>query len=378
MKNLAVNRLINRREMLHRLTWAFPLLLLPVSLKAARSFNMDTSMQYRGVNYDTGTNFDPDNLSVQWTTADMQHDIRVIKEQLHCNTVNVFGTNITHLIATARFALQLGLKVWIQPRLFHKNQEEVLQHISTAATEAELLRQQYPQVILNTGCESSLFVSGIIPGQDLTARINQLLENWQQIPQFNKQLHTFLEKVNRLARNAFKGPLTYAAGPWEEVDWNLFDIIGLDYYRDASNNKDYVKNLKAFRKYGKPIVITEFGCCPYDGAEQLGAGGHDVIDWSTCPAYVKPGHTRSEKVQADYIADLFAIFRKEKVAGALVYVFHNPAMPHSKDPAHDLDMGSYSLVKTLQPVAGKTDTAIRWQPKTAFHTVAAMFRDIKD
>ena len=34
--------------------------------------------------------------------------------------------------------------------------------------------------------------------------------------------HT-LRDVARAARGKFAGPLTYAAAPWETVDWELFD-----------------------------------------------------------------------------------------------------------------------------------------------------------
>lgn len=372
-KNQLTRRQILKQAGLSMAGIALPWLLRPASGKDYTN-TAESNMQYRGVCYDTGTNFDPENLSVDWVPAHMEYDIRIISSELHCNAVTVFGTDIKRLIETTRFALENGLQVWIQPRLFHGRQTEMLEHLAAVAAEAEKFRQRFPRkIVLNTGCESSLFVSGIIPGNDLSARIRQLTTDWQSIPDFNKKLNVFLQSVASTARNIFKGQITYSAGPWEEVDWKLFDIVGLDYYREESNTKEYTNNLQAFRKHGKPVVVTEFGCCPYKGAEKLGAGGHDIIDWQAQGPVIKPGHTRDEQVQANYISELYDIYRQVKIDGAFVYVFHNPSLPHTTDSRYDLDMGSYSLVKSLPGITAQTNAARRWERKAAFEVVAAMF-----
>ncbi|WP_160715058.1 abortive infection protein [Chitinophaga solisilvae] len=369
---------ITRRNLLRQVGYALILLPAPAYLKkvcAGIPAPRNNHMQYKGVNYDTGTNFSPGNLSADWDEQAMQFDIRVIRRELHCNAVNVFGTDIPRLTKTAAFAAAEGLQVWIQPRLFHSSQDEMLTHLSIAAREAEQLRQQYPGLILNTGCESSLFVSGIIPGDNMEARVRQLTDNWQSIPAWNEKLNAFLVKVSATARAGFKGTITYAAGPWESVSWQLFDIIGLDYYREATNEKNYAEALRAFHQYGKPVVITEFGCCTYEGADKKGAAGHEIIDWKNSGPEIKTGYIRSEKTQADYLRDLFSIYQREKVHGAFVYVFNNAELPHAAATRYDLDMGSYSLVKALPADSGNQDVSRRWERKASFHAVAAMFRD---
>ena len=89
--------------------------------------------------------------------------------------------------------------------------------------------------------------------------------DWEKVPEFNNALRAFLGKAATAARTHFNGTITYSAGPWEEVDWQLFDIVGMDYYMDKLNKKEYVSKLRSFRQYGKPVVITEFGCCCYTG-----------------------------------------------------------------------------------------------------------------
>ena len=38
--------------------------------------------------------------------------------------------------------------------------------------------------------------------------------------------------------------VTYASGTWEDVDWSLFDIVGVDYYRDRQTAEDYVNGIQ--------------------------------------------------------------------------------------------------------------------------------------
>jgi len=45
----------------------------------------------------------------------------------------------------------------------------------------------------------------------------------------------FLAGAAEAVRSQFGGPLTYAAGTWEPVDWSRIDIVSVDAYRDARN-----------------------------------------------------------------------------------------------------------------------------------------------
>jgi hypothetical protein len=68
---------------------------------------------------------------------------------------------------------------------------------------------------------------------------------------------------------------------------------------------------------GKPLTITEFGCCTYIGADKKGASGYSILEQSIVPPIFKEKCKRSEKVQADYILDLLQTFEKEKVDSIL-------------------------------------------------------------
>jgi hypothetical protein len=38
-----------------------------------------------------------------------------------------------------------------------------------------------------------------------------------------------------VARSTFGGPVSFASGIWEDVDWSGFDVVGIDAYRDEQN-----------------------------------------------------------------------------------------------------------------------------------------------
>ena len=146
-------------------------------------------------------------------------------------------------------------------------------------------------------------------------------------------------------RPIFGGQLTYSSGPWEEVDWRPFDVVGIDLYRDTENAATFVDDVRALHRHGKPVVITEFGCCAFRGAEDLGGGGFLVVDWTAAPPIVEPGLVRDEQVQARYIDELLDVFTAERVHGAFVYDFIEPGNPYSPDPRFDLDMAGFGVVK---------------------------------
>ncbi len=58
------------------------------------------------------------------------------------------------------------------------------------------------------------------------------------------------------------------------------------------------------------------------------------------------------------------------VEGAFVMTFVSPIAPTDDDPRYDLDMNSYSLVKTYANGHGTTYPDMPWEPKASFRAVA--------
>jgi hypothetical protein len=56
-----------------------------------------------------------------------------------------------------------------------------------------------------------------------------------------------------------------------------------------------------------------------------------------------------------------------------VFTFVSPTFPYHEDPKYDLDMASYSLVKSYADKHGTTYLDMPWEPKKSFQAVADYF-----
>lgn len=332
------------------------------------------SPRRRGVNYDVGTNYSADGaLSRQvWRTDLVTAEIRAIRHDLRANAVGIFGTGIDRLVQAGELALDQGLEVWLQPRLVDGDGEQTLEQLATMADAAEAMRQRRPGVILNLGCELSIFMTGIVPGATHAERAAHLASPlaWPMVPRYNRRLNAFLAEATVTARARFAGQITYSAGLWERVQWQRFDVVGLDYYRLRFNRVGYARRLRKFHRWGKPVVVTEFGSGSYRGAAEKGPTSHDVIDFSGTVPRLTGTYVRDEQVQADQLSELLDVYETEGVYGAFVFEFIEPYNPHSPDPRSDADMAGYGIVTVLP---GDDERPYRWKPKAAFHMIAARY-----
>lgn len=331
-------------------------------------------MNIRGINYDIGTEYRRGESSRPlWNQADVVRDLRVIRDELSCTSVNLYGTNLERLRESAVLAQREGLHVSLQLRSIDESRDEMLARVRDAARAAAHL-QDGGDVTLNTGCELTLFTRGFIPGRTFRARIRNLIWMLPFLPLVNARLNHHLTEVAGVARSHFKGPITYSAGAWESVRWDAFDLVGVNLYRDRWNERSYGTDLHELHRHGKPVVITEFGCATFEGAERAGGGGWLIVDFDATPPSVKPHHRRNEDVQAAVLTDLLDLCVSEKIQGAYVFDFMQAAFPHARDPRADLDMAAYGIVK-VHPVVG-SDTSIGWERKAAFDAVAKRYRSI--
>ena len=331
-------------------------------------------VSFKGVNYDTGTSYAPPHLSRgYWSTELMTAEIERICGPLGCNAVHVFGSELARLADTARTALDRCLHVIVQPRRIDTPPSGQLAHLGELAEEAERLGQRFGRdaMTLDLGCELSIFMAGIIPGATFLDRASALMTATPaQHEEFNRSLNAHLEEARTVARARFGGRITYGSGMWERVDWNGFDLVGVDLYRDANNADTFVDDLRAYRQWQKPVVVLEFGCTTHEGADRKGAVGDDIVDWEAPRPTVTPGTVRSEETQAAYIVDLLGIFRAEGIVGAFVFELIEPSYPHSSQPQYDLDMASFGILKAVPADPEDPASPYTAAPKAAFDAVA--------
>jgi len=332
---------------------------------------MNKKLQLKGINYDTGVAYFPGTSSRKiWRPDDVERNLEVIADRLHCNAVNIYGSDLAKIVTTAEIAQRRGMIVSVQLRSIDLNRAGVLAAVASAADAAQALSRRAP-VILNVGCEFSLFARGFLPGRTFLTRMRSMFFMWPFLSWINAQLSRFLRTLAAEARSHFDGQLTYSAGVWERVDWSPFDLIGVNLYRSAENEKTYESDLRRYLAIGKPVVITEFGCCTFRGADKQGGGGWLAIDHSTEPPEMKPGYVRDEPAQARLLRELIDLFVAEGVMGAFVFDFMESGNFRSDDPRFDLDMASYGIVAVSTPAADLN--RIDWTPKAPFEAVARRY-----
>ncbi|MFJ6687668.1 abortive phage infection protein [Streptomyces sp. NPDC091294] len=325
----------------------------------------------RGVVYTVGAGETP---GTAWDPARMRADIRAIRRDLHADTVDVTGDGVERLTATAAEAAERGLHVWLQPTLGDAPQREILEHLAECGRFAERLRRHGASVELSVGCEFWLFVPGIVPGETAQERIENLQNGTADPEQVQRRLTAFTARAAAVGRSVFDGRLSYAAAQDDEVDWTLFDVVGIDYYSYHQDPADYVRELRRYLRWGKPLAITEFGTCTYAGAPQAGGMGWSVVDYDKDPPQIKGGLVRSEHTQAAYLTDLLAVFESMGLYAAMAFEFLTADAPHlADDPLHDLDMASYAITKPVRGRPGDPASPWHWEPKEAFHALSRRY-----
>lgn len=344
-------------------------------------------MKFRGVVYDVGLRFAPGPLSVEpFNPALVKHDLHVIAKDLHSTAVRIEGEEIDRLVTASKIAHAEGLTVFFNPWKMNAPVAELPAYFAEAARAAEKLRKDGVDIVFVAGCEMSLFNAGLFPGETLTDRITWLVGQMQTAkPGTTPQgfadtwphLNKILAEAVKAIRAEFHGRVTYAALAFEKVEWSLFDIVGVDYYRQGETDEAYVAGIDNHRVPGKPFVVMEVGCCAYEGAAALGAGGFTVIQGINPDGSGKWANgkvpVRSEKEQADYVSGVLELLDRGGADGVFIYVFSFPTYP-TGEGAKDLDMAAFGLVKTFPASDPRSKAMPPWAPKEAFHRVAEFNR----
>ncbi|GHE06266.1 abortive phage infection protein [Streptomyces alanosinicus] len=339
----------------------------PSRTRAARG-----GLRRHGVVYTVGEGETP---GTAFSASRMRKDIRAIRDELCADTVDVTGDGVERLTATAAEAAEQGLRIWLQPTLGDAPERDILEHLAETGRFAERLRRHGAAVDLSVGCEFWLYVPGIIPGDTVLERIRNLLDGTVDPIAMQRRLDRFTAKAAAVGRSVFHGPLSYAAAQDDEVDWRLFDIVGIDYYSYFPHQADYTRELSRHLRWGKPLAITEFGTCAYVGAPKTAGMGWDIVDQDKNPPEIKGHPVRSERTQATYLTHLLDVFSSMNLYAAMAFEFVTPDAPHRPDdPRHDLDLASYAITRTVKDRPDDPASGWHWEPKEAFHALAHRYR----
>ncbi|MGP4089835.1 hypothetical protein [Streptomyces sp. KR55] len=311
-------------------------------------------MRARGIGYDTGFLPGQDFSCKTFTPETVRQEMAVISGEFHCDAVRVSGREPERLSIAARHAVDAGLEVWFAPF-----------PVDFPRPTAPLLRRLRPPGRSHTAgrCRGGvrrrlqdhrLLRGGFIPGDTYGDRLRAMaaadMEWWSSLGPVQERLNAFLPQVATTVRTHFTGRVTCASAPLEFVDWRPFDIVGIDAYRAAYNADSFRDELRGHFAHGKPVAVTEYGTCAYQGAGERGG-----MAWQ-----VPEGAVPDEEEQVRYFTDLLDVFEEEGSDTALWFTFAGYSRPGQQD------LGSYGVVRML----GET----RGEPKRVFHSMAARYQ----
>lgn len=329
-------------------------------------------MRIRGVVYDTGVELLPGRRSRPDFDPDrVRADLRVIATELHANAVRLVGENLERLRVAAEAAAEAGLAVWLSPTLPGATSAAARLQLGSCAGLGEQLRARGADVVLVAGWEATLFLRGIVAGATAADRMatlaspRRLLWSTLRHGPFPWALNRHLRRAAATARARFRGPVTYAALGFENVDWRPFDLVGVDHYRSGESPEAWAAAIERWRRPGKPVVLTELGCATYTGAEARGALAWTVVDRGSDPPRLREPVARDERAQAEEVGRLLDRADAAGVEGAFVFTYAAFSYPHRPEPELDLDAAGYGLVAVLP------DGSVR--RKAAFDAVARRF-----
>jgi hypothetical protein len=340
-------------------------------------------MRGKGISYDTGFISNGRNAREPFDPEVVKRELRIIRDDLHCNAVRVMGGDPERLERAAASAAELGLEVWFSPYPLELATDELLSLFADCAERAERLRRRGAEVVFVTGAELSLMNKGFLPGDIVEERLELLLgerpRRRELIPELTARVNGFLAEAAALVRERFGGRLTYAAiQHLERVDWTRFDIVSVDLYRSIEVADRFSDGVRALVAQGKPVAITEFGAATYRGAGDRGARGLEIVEYDRdtgVPVRLDGEYVRDEEGQARYLLELLEVFEAGGVDSAFVFTFALHGYPHRPhgDPRPDLDLASYGIVKVLDDGHGEAYPDMAWAPKAAFRTLAGYY-----
>jgi hypothetical protein len=154
--------------------------------------------------------------------AVVRRELEIIHDDPHANAVRLTGSDLGRLDATARAAVELGLEVWYSPAFYEYSPADTAARLVAAATTAGALERDHQgRVIFVAGSELTLFMTGLVPGASVSARLAGLMVGAQGTGAMGgtEALNAFLARLAPDLRGVFGGSLTYASLVFEKVDW---------------------------------------------------------------------------------------------------------------------------------------------------------------
>jgi len=314
--------------------------------------NKQIHVRVKGISYELCSRFSGDEWAPP-SESQMDESLHVMKNQLHCNGLQVMGDCDEVMIACVKTAIGKGFDtIIVSPRPYKKSPSEdntIDEGIEMVASFAEKLEdlRKFVALVLCVGWEWEISLRGIATSATYAERSYEIYgryekdwKKWERImrPYVEEKLNSYLEQAIGKVRKNFGGKLTYSSGEGTRslVHWDDLglDIVGpMIYYAKKYQTPSTIQEeLRSFQRYGKPVYVTEFGCFTYQGASLYGGDG-----WRQYH-----GQDYSQEEQAQSIMEQVKLFDTAGVDGIFLHSFNFPS-------GIENDTQSQSLVRGYAP-----------------------------
>jgi hypothetical protein len=270
----------------------------------------------KGVNYHIGRHFMYD-YGQPPTPEEMEESLAVIRSELGCNAIKIWGDYEDEMTWCANRAIEMGFTtILLSPRYSRSalnvdtTIEQHLQKIVKFAPRAEELSRKSDSIVLGVGDELTFSTRGITTGLTYDERVRQMEGKGGENYPYANELNAHLEAIVEGVRQYFSGKLTYTSAVGERfaVDWRMFDVVAPHLYLYKDWKKKTMHDIIAkLRKYGKPVYSTEFGSRTFKGA------------YGTLPEYA--GQEYSQADQAKCIQDTMRVYDEAGIDGMFLFAF---------------------------------------------------------
>jgi len=341
-------------------------------------------MRGKGMTYDTGFIGRGSTSREEFDPAIVRRELEIIRDDLHCTALQITGGDPDRLDLAARHAAELGLEIWYSPYPLERTRAQILSLFADCAERAERLRVSGAEVVFVAGVELTLMNPGFLPGDNPMDRVGRLFADPGDRPALlaavSARLDEFLGAAAPVIRARFGGRITYAAVPFEHIDWTRFDIVSIELIRSAEVADQFRGGVRTLVAQGKPLAITGFGAATWRGAPDSAPRSMEIVEYDEAtgaPLRLDGTYIRDEAGQAAYLSELLEIFDSEGVDSTFVFLFALYSHPHRPegDPRDDLDLAGLGIVKVLEGRRGDTYPDMPWEPKAAFTAVADHYRE---
>lgn len=225
--------------------------------------------------YDTGYIRNGEISRTRFDFEVVRRELAIIRDDLHCNAVQIIGGDADRLELAAGYAAEVGLEVWFSPYPLELSPGEILSLFTDCAGRAERLRKRGAEVVFVTGAELSIMNQGFMPGRTVDERLGLLLSDpdrrRERLADVSARVNDFLGKAVAVVRERFLGPITYAAIPVERVDWTPFDIMSVELIRSAERSPASSGKACAASSPGESRSRSPASALPPTAAQATGA-----------------------------------------------------------------------------------------------------------